>query len=41
MTEAVLVLTGDVEGRVEIETTLRVIDRSTLTGGCTPTTPVG
>jgi hypothetical protein len=28
MTEAVLVLTGDVEGRVEIETTLRVVDRS-------------
>lgn len=29
MTEAILVLTGDVEGRVEIETTLRVMDRST------------
>jgi hypothetical protein len=29
MTEAILVLTGDVEGRVEIETTLRVTDRST------------
>ena len=29
MTEAILVLTGDVEGRVEIETTLRVVDRST------------
>jgi hypothetical protein len=29
MTEAVLVLTGDVEGRVEIETTLGVMDRST------------
>ena len=28
MTEAILVLTGDVEGRVEIETTLRVMDRS-------------
>jgi hypothetical protein len=28
MTEAILVLTGDVEGRVEIETTLRVVDRS-------------
>jgi hypothetical protein len=28
MTEAILVLTGDVEGRVEIETTLRVTDRS-------------
>jgi hypothetical protein len=29
MTEAILVLTGDVEGRVEIETTLRVVGRST------------
>ena len=29
MTEAILVLTGDVEGRVEIETTLRVIGSST------------
>jgi hypothetical protein len=29
MTEAILVLTGDVEGRVEIETTLRAVDRST------------
>ena len=29
MTEAILVLTGDVEGRVEIETTLRVIGPST------------
>jgi hypothetical protein len=29
MTEAILVLTGDVEGRVEIETTLRVVHRST------------
>jgi len=28
MVEAILVLTGDVEGRVEIETTLRVVDRS-------------
>jgi hypothetical protein len=28
MTEAILVLTGDVEGRVEIETTLRVVGRS-------------
>ena len=28
MTEAILVLTGDVEGRVEIETTLRAVDRS-------------
>ena len=28
MTEAILVLTGDVEGRVEIETTLRVVERS-------------
>jgi hypothetical protein len=28
MTEAILVLTGDVEGRVEIETTLRVVHRS-------------
>jgi hypothetical protein len=27
MTEAILVLTGDVEGRVEIETTLRVVER--------------
>jgi len=31
MTEAILVLTGDVEGRVEIETTLRVTDRSPAT----------
>jgi hypothetical protein len=29
MTEAMLVLTGGVEGRVEIETTLRVVDRGT------------
>jgi hypothetical protein len=28
MTEAILVLTGDVEGRVEIETTLRVVERT-------------
>jgi hypothetical protein len=28
MTEAMLVVTGGVEGRVEIETTLRVVDRS-------------
>ena len=28
MVEAILVLTGDVEGRVEIETTLRVVERS-------------
>jgi hypothetical protein len=28
MMEAILVLTGDVEGRVEIETTLQVVDRS-------------
>jgi hypothetical protein len=27
MTEAMLVLTGGVEGRVEIETTLRVVER--------------
>jgi hypothetical protein len=31
MVEAILVLTGDVEGRVEIETTLRVVDRSAKT----------